>query len=142
MAEYAGSAVVVQWIHSGGTLTMSGETRSCNISPSIEKIDATAGSDTDKVFLPSFSEWEVSWEGVAQNNATAATSGTAYAQALKPGVTGTVNVGPFGTAGSALKYSMPAFCNGASIAIPYADVTTISTSWSANSGGSMTIGTW
>ena len=142
MAEYAGSACVVQWITSGGTLTISGETRKLGVTPSMDTIDATAGQDVNKVFLPSFTEWEVSWDGVAQDNVTPATSGTAYAQAMKPGVLGTVNVGPFGTAGSALKYSMPAFCLGAAIDIPYADVVTLSTGWKTSSGGSMTVSNW
>src|SRR5512143_2201651 len=105
MAEYAGSAVYVQWIHSGGTLVLSGEVRSCNVTPSMDTIDATAGSDVNKVYLPSFVDWEITWDGVAQENTTAATSGTAYAQALMPGKLGTVIVGPFGTASNSLKYS-------------------------------------
>jgi len=142
MAEYAGSAVVVQWIHSGGTLSMQGECRSCGVSSSMETIDATAGSDISKVFLPSFAEWEVTWEGVAQDNTTAATSGTAYTTALAVGKLGTVIVGPFGTAGSAVKYTMPAFCQGHSTNIVYNDVVTLSTSWKTSSGGSMTVGNW
>jgi hypothetical protein len=142
MAEYAGSAVVVQWIHSGGTLTLSGETRTCTVTPSMDTIDATAGSDVNRVFLPSFSSWDVTWDGVAQENTTAATSGTAYAQALQPGKTGTIIVGPYGTATTSLKYSMPAFAMGAAISIPYADVVSISAAWKTNSGGSMTVGAW
>jgi hypothetical protein len=137
MAEYAGSAAIVQWIHSAGTLLMSAETRSVSVTPSQDTIDATAGQDTSKQFLPSFTSWDVSWEGVAQNG----TAGTVYATALQPGNVGTLNVYPFGSAGSALKYSMPAFSKGAAIAMPYADVTTISTSWQTNSGGTMTVGT-
>src|SRR5512143_1209258 len=131
MAEYAGSAVVVQWIYSAGTLLMSAETRTCTITPSQDTIDATAGQDTAKQYLPSFTSWDVSWEGVAQNG----TAGTVYATALQPGNLGTLNIGPFGTAGSALKYSMPAFSKGAAISMPYADVVTISTSWQTSSGG-------
>ena len=138
MAEYAGSAVVVQWIWSGGTLLMSPETRTCTVTPSQDTIDATAGQDTSKQFLSSFTSWDVSWDGVAQNG----TAGTVYATALQPGNLGTLNIGPYGTAGSALKYSMPAFAKGAAITMPYADVTTISTSWQTSSGGTMTVGTW
>ena len=138
MAEYAGSAVVIQWIHGSGTLTMSGETRSCNITPSQDTIDATAGQDTTKQYLPSFTSWDVSWDGVAQNG----TAGTVYATTLAPGALGTVIIGPFGTAGSALKYSMPAFSKGVTIQMPYADVTTISTSRQTASGGTMTVGTF
>jgi hypothetical protein len=138
MAEYAGSATVVQWIWSGGTLNMSADTRSVSITPAMETIDATAGQDTSKQFLSSFTDWDVSWDGVAQNG----TAGTVYSQALAPGVLGTLTIGPYGTAGSALKYSMPAFCQGAAISMPYSDVTTISSSWKTASGGTMVAGTF
>jgi hypothetical protein len=138
MPEYAGSAVVLQWIWSGGTLNMSGDTRSCNITPSMDTIDATAGSDPNKVYLPSFVDWEVSWDGVAQNG----TAGTVYSQALLPGANGTVQVGPYGTAGSALKFSMPAFCMGGAITLPYSDVASVTASWKTASGGSATWGTF
>ena len=74
MAEYAGSATVIQWITSAGTLAMSGDSRSLIITPSQDTIDSTAGSDTSKQFIPSFTTWDVSWEGVAQDG----TAGTAY----------------------------------------------------------------
>lgn len=139
MAEYAGSAVVVTWVWSGGTLNMAGECRSCAVNTSMDTIDATAGSDVNRVYLPSFSSVEITWEGVAQENTTAATSGTAYAQALKAGNLGTLTVGPYGTATNSLKYSMPAFCLGLSTTLPYADVATVSTSWQTSSGGSLSI---
>src|SRR5512143_3284717 len=135
MAEYAGSAAVVNWIWSGGTLNLSGETRTVAVNTSMDTIDATAGQDVNKVFLPSFSSVEITWEGVAQEGSNAATSGTAYAQALKAGNTGTIIVGPYGTASNSLKYSMPAFCLGLSSSMPYADVVSVSTSWQTNSGG-------
>lgn len=138
MAEYAGSAVVAQWIWSGGTLNISGDTRSCAITPSMETIDATAGQDTSKQYLPSFTDWEVTWDGVAQNG----TAGTVYSQAMLPGNLGTINIGPYGTAGSALKFSMPAMCMGAAISMPYSDVVSLSTSWKTSSGGTATWGTF
>ena len=138
MAEYAGSATSVQWIWSGGTLNISADTRSVSVTPAMETIDATAGQDTSKQYLPSFTDWEVTWEGVAQNG----TAGTVYSQAMLPGANGTIIVGPFGTAGSALKYTMPAFCMGAAIAMPYSDVTTISATWKTASGGTLTAGTF
>ena len=138
MAEYAGSASVTQWIWSGGTLNLSAETRNVSVNTSMDTIDATAGQDVNKVYLPSFSSVEIAWEGVAQDG----TSGTTYAQALKAGNIGTVSVGPYGTAGSSLKYSMPAFCLGLSTSMPYADVVSVSTSWQTASGGSLTISSY
>lgn len=137
MAEYAGSATVTQWITSAGTLQMSGDARSVNISPTMDTIDATAGSDTSKQFIPSFTTWEVTWEGVAQNG----TAGTAFMAQLAPGTGGTLKVYPYGTAGSSSLFTMPAFSMGAAISMPYADVATISASWSQASGGTATWGT-
>jgi hypothetical protein len=137
MAEYAGSAAVVTWVYSGGTLNMSADTRTVSVNTSMDTIDATAGQDVNKVYLPSFASVEITWEGVAQDS----TQGTVYAQALKNGNLGTVNVSPYGTAGSALKYSMAAFCLGLSTSMPYADVVTLSTSWQTASGGSLNITT-
>lgn len=142
MAEYMGSAVVVSWVWSGGTLTLSGETRNCAVTPTQDTVDATAGSDPNRQYLPSFVDWTITWDGVAQNNATAATAGTAYAQALLPGNTGTVTVGPYGTASNSLRYQMPAFSQGASITAPYADVVTVATSWRTSSGGTMSVGNY
>ena len=138
MAEYAGSASVTQWIWASGTLSLSAETRSVSVNTSMDTIDATAGQDVNKVYLPSFASVEIAWEGVAQDG----TAGTVYAQALKNGNLGTINIGPYGTAGSALKYSMPAFCLGLSTSMPYADVVSLSTSWQTASGGSLSITTW
>ena len=138
MAEYAGSASVTQWIWSGGTLNLSAETRNVSVNTSMDTIDATAGQDVNKVYLPSFSSVEIAWDGVAQNG----TAGTVYSQALLAGNLGTLNVGPYGTAGSSVKYSMPAFCLGLSTTMPYADVVTVSTSWQTASGGSLTTSTW
>lgn len=138
MAEYAGSATITQWIWSGGTLNMSADTRSVAVNTSMDTIDATAGQDVNKIYLPSFASVEITWEGVAQDS----TQGTLYANALKNGNLGTINIGPYGSAGSALKYSMPAFCLGLSTTMPYADVATLSTSWQTASGGSLNITTW
>lgn len=138
MAEYAGSATIVQWVWSGGTLNMSPDTRSCAVNTSMDTIDATAGQDVNKVYLPSFANTEITWEGVAQDS----TNGTLYAGALKAGNLGTINIGPYGSAGSALKYVMAAFCLGLTMTMPYADVATASTSWQTASGGSLNTTTW
>lgn len=137
MAEYAGSAVVIQWITTAGTLLMAGDTRTCTITPSQDTIDATAGSDTSRQYIPSFTTWDVSWDGVAQDG----TAGTAYQARLAPSTSGTLKVYPYGTAGSSSVFTMPAFAKGAAITMPYADVTTISTSWQTASGGTATWGT-
>jgi len=141
MAEYAGSANYIQWITTAGTLVMSGETRSLQITPSQETIDATAGQDTSKQFLPSFTTWDVSWEGVAQDHTGTAIAGTVYHSRLAPGTNGTLKVYPYGTAATSALFTMPAFAKGPAMSSPYSDVVTIATSWSVSSGGTATWGT-
>jgi hypothetical protein len=137
MAEYAGSAVVIHWVTPAGTLLMAGDTRTVTITPSQDTIDATAGSDTSRQYLPSFTSWDVSWDGVSQNG----TLGTAYMARLAPGTNGTLRVYPGGSAAGENVFTMPAFAKGAAISMPYSDVVTISSSWQTSSGGTATWGT-
>jgi hypothetical protein len=136
MAEYAGSALSLSWIWSGGTTDLSAHTRQLTITPNQQTIDVTAGSDANRQYLTSFVDYAVSWQGVAQNGS----SGTIMAQALKAGVEGTLIAGPYGTASNSLKYTIPAFSLGAVQDMPYADVVTLGCDFQVLSGGSVTIG--
>lgn len=136
-AEYAGSAAYIEWIYPSGTLNLSPHTRNVTVTPTMDTIDATAGQDASRQFLPSFVSYEVSWEGVAQG--TASNAGSTIAQALEAGVSGTVNIGPYGTAATYLKYTMPAFSRGCVHTMPYADVVTLSCTFATSSGGTMDV---
>ena len=138
-AEYAGSAASVVWTYGTLTLDLSPHTRSITITPAQDTIDVTAGQDQSKQFIPSFTSWTYQWEGVAQGTTSAA--GTVIAMALQPGTTGTITVHPYGTTAGYLKYTLPAFTGGAVMSMPYADVVTLSCSFTANSGGTATVGT-
>jgi hypothetical protein len=136
MAEYAGSALVLSWIWSGGTVDLAAHTRQFTFTPNQTTIDATAGSDANRQHLPSFVDYTVAAQGVAQNGA----DGTIMAQALKAGVEGTLIAGPYGTASNSLKYTVPAFSLGIVHDSPYADVSTWACDFNVSSGGSVTIG--
>ena len=138
MAEYAGSALALSWIWSGGTVDLAAHTRQLTITPNQQTIDATAGSDATRQYLPSFTDYTVAASGVAQDGA----NGTIMAQALKAGVNGTLIAGPSGTATGAVKYTVPAFSLGLSTDVPYSDVVTWSVDWQVLSGGSVTIGAY
>jgi len=143
MAEYAGSACVIQWIQNRtgapGTLDLSAHTRSVTVESTQETIDATAGQDANLNFLTSFVDWTVTWNGVAQNNA--ASLGTSIGSALQPGVAGTVVVEPFGTAVGGEKYTLPAFVSSSSHEFPYDDVAVLTAEWKPSAGQTMTYGT-
>lgn len=135
MAEYVGSAAVLQWIWSGGTVSLTPDFRNIQWAPSLDYIDATAGQDTTRQRLPSFKDATLSATMVGQ-------SGTAsdYAAALDAGVSGTVIYGPSGTVAANRKITMPAYAGGLQFTSPYDDVTETSIEFTAN--GAYTLGTY
>jgi len=139
-AEYAGSAASVIWTYGALSLDLSPHTRSVTITPTMDTIDATAGQDQSRQFIPSFVSYEYSWEGVAQG--TTSSYGTIIAKALEAGTSGTITVGPFGTTSTYLKYTMPAFSRGCVHAMPYSDVATLSCTFATSSGGTATVTTF
>lgn len=123
--EFAGSALYLTWIHSGGTLVLSTESRNFTYSESGETIDVTAGSDATRRKISSFKS------STAALNYTAQSDGTATLSALAFGTKGTLVWGEAGTATGAPKTTLPAMSLGVSRSVPYADVVTYDISWEA-----------
>lgn len=112
--EYVGgTAMVLQWIYSGGTLNLAADARSVAWTPSIETIDTTAGSDTVRTYINSFKSAGASISLVDQTNA----AGTA--SALDAGVRGTLIIGPEGTATGKRKITFPSMSSGGQYSWPY-----------------------
>lgn len=126
MPEFSGSAVVCQWIWSGGTVSLNGDYRKCSIKPAVDLIEGTAGSDARKVKYPSVKDASVSIELVAQ------TGGTAVLAALAEGVSGTIIVGPEGTATSKPKTTISAISGGANQELVYNDVSILTCEFNAD----------
>lgn len=114
--EFSGSALVFQWIWSGGTATLSGDQRTVSLSPSVDFADTTAGSDARRTRLPTLKDASVSYSGLAQGG------GTATEDALAEGNQGTIILQPEGTAAGKRKYTIGAFSQGAKYNYPYSDV--------------------
>lgn len=131
MAEFSGSALVMQWIHSGGTVTLSGAQRTVNYSPSAELYDNTAGSDPAMTRLVGKSDFTVAMSALLQ------TGGTVTEDALVAGKTGTLIIGPEGTASGKRKYTLPAISNGAQMSYPYNNVVEFTCDWSGNGAGTL-----
>jgi hypothetical protein len=113
MAEFSGSSLVVNWIHSGGTVDLSGDYRSFNFPPEREMLDKTAGSDAGRGYLASV------WNYTCALTAVMQTGGTAVEDALISGRDGTLIVQPEGTATGKRKYTIPAMSKGASFNFQY-----------------------
>jgi hypothetical protein len=142
--EYKGGSCITQWVWSGGTLNMSGDTRSLSIESSLAVLDATEAQHSQRGYLAGQTEWTINWSGVAQNNASNP-AGTLYAQALAMGQPGKLLISPFGTALGMAFYSGDGFSAGVTMTEPYADVVSVSASWyitSATSGSGIIIGVY
>lgn len=118
--------MVVQWIYSGGTLDLSGDERSVAWSPSVEFVDATAGADTTRKRLKTFKDATASVAWVDQTN------GQGTATAMDAGVSGTLIIGPEGTASGKRKITFPSFSQGAKYTWPFDNVAEVSCDFLAN----------
>jgi hypothetical protein len=126
--EFAGSALYATWVHSGGTVLLHTDFRQASFTPSLELIDATAGSDAYRQRIASFASASFSFSGIFPSN------GTAMLQALKEGTTGTISYSPAGTATNSPRITFPAICEGAQYSQPYNDIVEISCSWQLYNG--------
>jgi len=120
MAEFlAGPTMILTWTTSAGTYNLAGDYRTFTWSPSIDYVEVSAGSDTQKGRLTALKDATANVTLVAQ------TAGTALVAGLVPGQAGTLICGPEGTAVGKRKITLPAYCDGASFDMPYADAVTI-----------------
>jgi len=127
MAEFiAGPTMVLNWIYSGGTISLAGDYRTCTWSPSVAYVDSSAGSDLYVQRLTALKDATASVTLVAQ------TAGTVLTTALLPGVGGTLVIAPEGTATGKRKISFPSYSDGASVDFPYSDIVAISCGFTGN----------
>lgn len=123
---FSGSAVFAQWIHAGGTVTLTGNQRSVSLTPTGDMIDTSAGSDEWRTRLPSIKDWSASISLLMP------VGGTALEDAIAAGTQGTLIVGPEGTASGKRKYSGAAISGGGNVNMPYADVVEMSCDFQGN----------
>jgi hypothetical protein len=125
--EYiAGPIMVLQWIYSGGTINFAQDERSVSWTPSVEFVDATAGADTVRKRLATFKDATASVALVDQTN------GQGTASALDAGVSGTLIVGPEGSATGKRKITFPSFSQGAKYNWPFDNIAEITCDFVAN----------
>lgn len=134
-AEYVGSAMVAQWITSAGTVTLNTDYRSFSYNPSIEVIDATAGADTGRRRIKSFSDGQVTCSHLLQSG----TAGTAVLYSLVVGTSGTIVYAPAGTASGNWKQTIPCFVVSNTFNSAYNDVTSCDTTWQQDGAASGTV---
>lgn len=121
--RFVANQAVIQWIWSGGTLTLQGDYRKLDLTPSIKEAIGTAGSDAREQRLPTVKDFKASIQLVAD------VGGTAVLAALAEGVQGTLIAGPEGTAAGKPKTTASAICQGAVQHYAYATESLIDCSW-------------
>lgn len=129
--KFSGSALYIEWVYSGGTVVLSGQQRSVQLSPSIDLIDGTAGDDADKEYLNGPKDATVSYSGLMSKIGDSPTY-TEVEEAVVEGVHGTLLFGPEGTTTASRKYTIPAIAQGPQINMPYDDAVEISVEFQKN----------
>jgi len=126
VTAYSGNLLNVSWVYSGGTQLLTGDQKTFSYTPAIELHDQTAGGDTDKTYITGVKSGQCAFSAIMQ------TSGTALTVALCEGNSGTLYVGPEGTASTKQKITIPAIALGAKFSMPYADVVEVTCDFTQN----------
>jgi len=126
MTAYTGKDLTFSWIWSGGTVSVEGDYRSVDYTPSIEMYDQSAGSDAAKTYITGQTDGSINLSALMQ------TGGTALKAALKEGNSGTIILGPEGTVATKEKITIPAISQGAKMNYQYNALVELSCSFQQN----------
>jgi hypothetical protein len=136
MARYTGRNMFIEWTPDGGSaIRLDGDYRTVTLSEEIDSIDATAGADTFKKFIPGLQEVTVDLE-MLDNDAHAST----FYAAIEPGDVGTLVLGPHGNETGKIKFTIPAMVESREREYPYDDVVTLKVTFKGT--GPVTTGTF
>lgn len=136
MARYTGRNMFIEWTPDGGSpIRLDGDYRTVTLSEEIDSIDATAGADTFKKFIPGLQEVKVDLE-MLDNDANAST----FYAAIEPGDVGTLVLGPQGNGAGKIKLTIPAMVESREREYPYDDVVTLKITFRGT--GPVTTGTF
>jgi hypothetical protein len=126
MPAYLGSACIVSWIQTVGTLILTPDFRGVKYDPAVEMVEQTAGADTAKSFVTGVFSGKASMQVLQQSGSIG------IATALVEGMTGTLKISPEGTAAGKQLLTIPAISDGISMNVPYNAVVEYSLSWTQN----------
>lgn len=124
MAHYSGSALYVSF---GGTV-ITGDQKSVDWEESVKLIDTTAGADVAESFVTGTTSASISWDSLFND----AAAGSAMARAVAVKNSGTLIIGPLGTAAGMPKFSCLAISETLSMKMPYDDALEFSGSFTRN----------
>lgn len=123
-SPYAGSAMYLGWVYSGGTVEIHTNYRNFSWTPSLNWIDATAGADTFETLLASYGTGaDITATVVGQ------VSGTVILTACARQTAGSLVYGPEGNSTGMKKYTIPATAAGPQFNEVYNDINEITLQW-------------
>lgn len=132
-AYRGGENMYISWASNAGTVTLQGDYKTFSYTPSIDLLDQSAGADTNKTYVNGLKDGQ----GAIMVNMQ--TAGTAVTNALVEGASGTLTVGPEGTASGKQKIVYPAISQGASYNWPYENLVEVSCNFQQNGARSDTL---
>lgn len=130
MAKISGQNLIVQWIYSGGTVTLD-TIRNFESSAEQESADATAGSDAYRNYVKTVKSRGASGEVIMKDYAN---GGSALRAAMAEGNSGTLLWGVEGTATGSPKHGFSGFISNSTEASPFDDVDVLNIEWMMNAG--------
>ena len=126
MTAFRGKDLFVSFAGSAGTVTLSGDFTQLTYTPSIALLDQSAGADTERTYVNSLKDSTVAITMKQQ------AVGTVIANALVPGISGTITWGEEGTASGKPKHTLPAISQGAAMNIPFDNLVELSCTFQGN----------
>ena len=124
MAKYVGRSLVIQFIDSNGTITISNQFNQFDTKWQTEFTEVSTGNAFDKAYLPTLADMTATYKGLS--NGTASPLGTADLFRLEPQDFGTVIYAPLGTASGMPKGGFAAYVKSQDITYPYANKVEVS----------------
>lgn len=118
--RFTGADLYVEWVHSGGTVNLTGDQRTLSVTRNMETADVTAGADGARAYKATIKNFSASLDVMYTGTAGSATFGV-----LTLGAEGTLRYYPSGTASGNSKGAFPALVTNTSIEIPYDDAVTL-----------------
>ena len=138
MPEFRGGTTMhIQYIYSGGTITLQDQFRSVTISSEQDTLDSTAGTVAWREFIAGLTQWNADYEGL--HNGASTPLGTADIANLRR-ASGTLYISPFGTSSGNQKITGAAIVTTVESEFPYDDVVTTNVSWQGS--GTLTETVW
>ncbi len=122
-----GKNLFLQWIGSGGTVTVSGDQTAFSPDLMLDTVDVAAGSDVMHGYIAGLKDWSATLE-----KWYIGTAGTAVDYALREGETGTLIWAPEGTASGKPKWGIAALVSKYSTSFPFNDGAKVTVEFKSN----------